>query len=250
MGAAYIPSSMNIKALLAVALLVVALTAAFDNRVDEDFLESNPESSLAQALPPSKPKCHKKCASHKKCRKHYVRIPGKIYKRCLWHYMKNGKKKKMQASLAQALPPRPMKIVMGPQRKSCKKAKKMKGYKCYCPSTMKKGLWLNKGRHKHAQDIFKVTTKGQGVQVKRVDNAGKNCHGWGMNLTFMCKCRRLPKGMSYHKKREIAMKKKRKTRRTICRRYFKWVRAKKHKIRCVHKKVVKCRWHKTNKKKL
>merc|ERR1711904_623528 len=144
MGAAYIPSSMNIKALLAVALLVVALTAAFDNCVDEDFLESNPESSLAQALPPSKPKCHKKCGVHTKCRKHYVRIPGR-------------------------------------------------GYKCYCPSTMKKGKWLNNGRHKHAQDIFKVTTKGQGVQVKRVDKAGRNCHGWGMNLTFMCKCRRLPK---------------------------------------------------------
>merc|ERR1719281_875361 len=83
----------------------------------------------------SKPKCHKKCGVHTKCRKHYVRIPGRVYKRCLWRYMKKGKKK--LASLAQALPPRPMKIVMGPQKKSCTKAKKMKGYKCYCPSTMK-----------------------------------------------------------------------------------------------------------------
>jgi len=199
-----------------------------------------------------KPKCHKKCGVHKKCRKHYIRIPGKVYKRCFWRYMKprymkkggksmkkggKSKGKKKLASLAQALPPRPMKIVMGPQKKSCTKAKKMKGYKCYCPSTMKKGKWLNNGRHKHAQDIFKVTTKGQGVQVKRVDKAGRNCHGWGMNLTFMCKCRRLPK--------------RRKIRRTrhICRKYYKWVRAKKHKVRCIHKKVVRCKWHKTKKMK-
>merc|ERR1712054_514794 len=144
-------SMTTVKTIFAVALLVVALTAAFDDRVDEDFLESNPESSLVQAL---RPHCHKKCGVRTKCRKHYVRVPGKVYKRCLWRYMgrrKKGKGKKL-ASLVQAPPPRPMKIVMGPQKKSCMKAKKMKGYKCYCRSTMKKGLWLNKGRHKHAQD--------------------------------------------------------------------------------------------------
>merc|ERR1711988_479601 len=120
-------SMTTIKTIFAVALLVVALTAAFDDRVDEDFLESNPESSLVQAL---RPHCHKKC---------------------LWRYMRKKKKGKKLASLAQA-------------------------------------------------------------------------------------SRRLPK-------------RRRRTRRTICRRYYRWVRAKKHKVRCIHKKVVRCKYHKTKRMK-
>merc|ERR1712159_953030 len=112
--------SMTIKALLAVAFLVVALTEAFDNRIDEDFLESNPESSLAQALPPrpvtivmgsqrgaylkrrraylkrcfksKKCKARYLCMRNKKCRRAYFAKRRAAYrKRCF----KNAKCKKM-----------------------------------------------------------------------------------------------------------------------------------------------------------
>merc|ERR1719453_575310 len=94
-------------------------------------------------------------------------------------------------SLAQeiALPPSNKVFTVGSQRKSCFKSTKIRAG-CKCPAVVRKGVWANRGRHKNAQDIFKVTSSVHSTKltVKRVDKAGRNCHGWGMNLQVICKC--------------------------------------------------------------
>merc|ERR1712193_479731 len=53
---------------------------------------------------------------------------------------------------------------------------------CKCPAYVHKRNWANRGVHRNAQDIFKTKQMGTTLTVKRVDKAGRDCHGWGMNL--------------------------------------------------------------------
>merc|ERR1740138_1128622 len=130
-------------------------------------------------------------------------------------------KTQKKPSLAQelALPPFNKVFTVGSQRRSCFKSTKIRAG-CKCPAVVRKGVWANRGRHKNAQDIFKVTSSVHSTKltVKRVDKAGRDCHGWGMNLQVICKCfnhnqwapkieKKRERVMKYHKKhRERHMK--------------------------------------------
>jgi len=87
-------------------------------------------------------------------------------------------------------PPAPKEemVLIGSQSGSCYKSAHMPaGFQCH--PKVDKSNWANTGRHRNAQDIFEVTQSdgGKYVTVKRVDRAGQNCHGWGMNLQFRCR---------------------------------------------------------------
>ena len=57
---------------------------------------------------------------------------------------------------------------------------------CVVLQRVSKANWANRGRHRTAQDVFTVRQSGRRVTVTRVDRAGRNGHGWGMNLKFRC----------------------------------------------------------------
>jgi len=73
-------------------------------------------------------------------------------------------------------------VVIGSQSKSqTKTASAPPGYQC--PKRADKTNWFNKAQY---QDIFEVSQSGTLVTVKRIDPAGLDGHGWGMNLMIEC----------------------------------------------------------------
>merc|ERR1740138_912010 len=174
-------------------------------------------------------------------------------------------KTQKKPSLAQelALPPFNRVFTVGSQSRSCFKSTKIRAG-CKCPAVVRKGVWANRGRHKNAQDIFKVTSSVHSTKltVKRVDSAGRNCHGWGMNLKIICKCFRhnqwapkrekatkskREKAMKFHKKRYAAyLKKCRKSKRCWAR-HMRRVAARKKHIACMKNKKCRAKWVKARK---
>jgi len=85
-------------------------------------------------------------------------------------------------TLKRAGPKQKTVVVIGSQSKSqTKTASAPPGYQC--PKRADKTNWANKAQY---QDIFEVSQSGTLVTVKRVDPAGLDGHGWGMNLKIEC----------------------------------------------------------------